>query len=127
MTDKMSRFFNDNTEWMLSHKSFKTPWDKFRFNPKVDLFSTCLRKKIDKYVSWIPDPYYIAVNAFNFSWRPHKIYAFSPFSLVGAALSKLIRNNTIGIMIIPKWTTHIAGFSQCLSICKITFFSFLQI
>ena len=112
---------------IVSHKLFKTPCDKVQFNPKVDLFATRLKKKIDKYVSWMLDPYCIALNAFNFSWKPHKIYPFVPFSLVGAALSKLIRNNTIGIMIIPKWTTHIAGFSQCLSICKITFFSFLQI
>ena len=43
---------------------------------------------------------------FNFSWNTHKIYAFSPFSLVGAAISKLITDNTIEIMIIPKWTTQ---------------------
>ena len=57
-------------------------------------------------VSWMPDPYCIAVNAFNFSWKTHKIYAFPPFSLVGAAISKFIRDNTTGIMIIPKWTTQ---------------------
>ena len=51
-------------------------------------------------------PYCIVVNAFNFSWNTHKIYAFSPFSLVGAAISKLITDNTIEIMIIPKWTTQ---------------------
>ena len=51
----------------------------------------------------MPDPYSIAVNAFNFI---HKIYASPPFSLVGAAISKLIRDNTIGIMIIPEGTTQ---------------------
>ena len=51
-------------------------------------------------------PYCIVVNAFNFSWNTHKIYAFSPFSLAGAAISKLITDNTIEIMIIPKWTTQ---------------------
>ena len=106
MADKMSRVFNDNTEWMLSHKLFKVLCDRFQFNPPVDLFATRLNKQIYKYVSWMPDPYCIAVNAFNFSWKTHKTYAFPPFSLVGAAISKLIRDNTIGIMIIPKWTTQ---------------------
>ena len=106
MADKMSRVFSDNTEWMLSHKLFKILCDKFQFSPQVDLFATRLNKQIDKYVSWMPDPYCIAVNAFNFSWKTHKIYAFPPFSLVGAATSKLIRDNTIGFMIIPKWTTQ---------------------
>ena len=91
---------------MLSHKLFKILCDRFQFNPQVDLFATRLNKQIDKYVFWMPDPYCIAVNAFNFSWKTHKIYAFPSFSLVGAAILKLIRDNTIGIMIIPKWTTQ---------------------
>ena len=67
MADKMSRVFNGNTEWMLSHKLFKILCDRFQFNPQVDLFATRLNKLIDKYVSCIPDAYCIAVNAFNFS------------------------------------------------------------
>ena len=106
MAGKMSRIFNDSTEWMLSHKLFKILCDKFQFSPQIDLFATRLNKQIDKYVSWMPDPYCIAVNAFNFSWKTHEIYVFPPFSLVGAAISKLIRGNMIGTMIIPKWTTQ---------------------
>ena len=102
IADKMSRVISDNTKWMLSIKLFKILWDKFQFSPQVDLFATCLNKQIDKYVSWMPDPYCIAVNVLNFSWKTHKIYVFPPFSLVGAAISKLIRDNTIRIMIIPK-------------------------
>ena len=82
---------------------FKILCDWFQFNPQVDLFATRLNKQINKYVSWMPDPYSIAVNAFNFI---HKIYASPPFSLVGAAISKLIRDNTMGIMIIPEGTTQ---------------------
>ena len=74
----------------------------FKFNSQADLFATRLSEEIDKHVSWMPDPYCIAGNGFNFSWKPRKIYAFLPFSLVGAAILKLIRGNTIGIMIIPK-------------------------
>ena len=57
-------------------------------------------------MSTMPDPYCIAVNIFNVSWKTRKIYAFPPFSLVEAAILKLIRANNIGIMIIPKWTTQ---------------------
>ena len=89
--------------------------DKFQFNPQVDLCTTRFNIQIDKYISWMSDPYRIAVSAFNFSWNPHKIYAFShfslveaailkfirDFSLVGAAILKFIRDNTICIIIIP--------------------------
>ena len=57
-------------------------------------------------MSTMPDPYCTAVNVFNVSWKTRKIYAFPPFSLVEAAILKLIRANNIGIMIIPKWTTQ---------------------
>ena len=39
---------------------------KFEFNPQVDLFVTRLNRQIDKYISLILDPYYIAVNSINF-------------------------------------------------------------
>ena len=42
----------------------------------------------------MPGPYCTAVNAFNFSWKTHEIYAFPFFSLVGAAISKLITEPT---------------------------------
>ena len=104
MADKMFRMFSDNTEWMLSIELFKVLCGKFQFSQQIDLFATRLNKQIHKYVYWMPDPYYIAVNVLNFSWKTHKIYAFPPFNLVGAAISKLIRDNTIWIMIIPKRT-----------------------
>ena len=106
MADKMLRVFNSNTEWMLSHKLYKRLCDKFQFNPETVLFATCLNKPIDKYVSWMPDPYCIAVKTFNFSCKPHKTYGFPLFSPVGAAMSKFIKENTTGIMIIPRSITQ---------------------
>ena len=44
MTDKMSRVFNDNTEWMLFNKLFKILIDRFQFNPQVSLFATRLNE-----------------------------------------------------------------------------------
>ena len=64
-----------------------------------------INRQTDKYVSWMPDQHFIAVNSFNFSLKTHKIYAFPPFSLVAAA-TPVIRDKTIRIMIIPKWTAQ---------------------
>ena len=91
---------------MLSHELFKISCGKFQFIPQVDLFATHLNKQIEKYIFWMPDPYFIAVNTFIFNWKTHKIYVFPPFSLVGAAISKIITDSNIGIMIIPRWTTQ---------------------
>ena len=63
--------------------------DKFQFHSQIDLFATHLNKQIDKYVSWMPNPHCIAA---NFSWKTQK-YAFPPFSLVRAAISKIIKQH----------------------------------
>ena len=51
MAGKMSRVINDITEWILSHKLFKTWSDMFQLNPQVDLFATRINKQIDEYFS----------------------------------------------------------------------------
>ena len=44
MADKISRVFNDNTEWMLTHKLFKILFNKFQFSQQFDHPSTRLNK-----------------------------------------------------------------------------------
>ena len=106
VADKMSREFDVNTEWSLSLNIFHLIEKQFDFCPEIDLFATRLNYKVDKYVSWLPDPSFIAVDAFSISWAGMKIYAYPPFSLVGMVISKIIKGNTHGIMIIPVWPTQ---------------------
>ena len=106
VADKMSRELDVNTEWSLSLNIFHLVENQFNFYPEIDLFATRLNYKIDKYVSWLPDPCSIAVDAFSISWAGMKIYAYPPFSLVGMVMSKIIKDNTHGIMIIPVWPTQ---------------------
>ena len=51
MAGKMSRVTNDITEWILSHKLFKTCSDMSQLNPQVDLFATRINKQTDEYFS----------------------------------------------------------------------------
>ena len=51
MPGKMSRVTNDITEWILSHKLFKTCSDMSQLNPQVDLFATRINKQTDEYFS----------------------------------------------------------------------------
>jgi hypothetical protein len=45
---------------------------------QLDLFASRLNRKIEKYVSWLPDPRAVAVDAFSFKWS-RDFYAFPPF------------------------------------------------
>ena len=106
IADKLSRIFNDKTEWKLSPNIDNKIVKKFRFRPCLDLFASRLNHQIDQYVSWQLDPYSVTVDAFTISWTNRKLYAHPFFILVGATLSKIIKDKLTGIMIIPEWPTQ---------------------
>ena len=67
------------------------------------LFASWLNQQIDEYVSWQPDRYSLAIDACTISWINITFYAYQPFSMVGATLSKIIKNKSTRIMTIPDW------------------------
>ena len=55
----------------------------------IDLFASALSHKVPKYISWNLDQEAFAIDAFSISWANIKFYAFPPFSLIGASISKI--------------------------------------
>ena len=106
VADKKSREFNDCTEWQLNPKIFVDIVEVLNLTPDIDLFATRLNKQLPKYVSWDPDPGSLATDAFSMTWENFKFYAFPPFSVIGAVVSKIIKEKADGIMIIPNWNTQ---------------------
>ena len=62
-----SRNFKDNTEWHLKSTIFSQVVKILSCNPDTDLLASYLNRQMDKYVSWQPDPYSFAVDAFSIS------------------------------------------------------------
>ena len=83
----------------------------------VDLFASRINHQLNEYVSWHPDPYAIATDAFTISWTNIKFYAFPPFSIIGRTVAKIIQDAASGIIIIPKWSTQ-CWFPTVMSITK---------
>ena len=77
------------------------------------MFASRLNHKVDKYVSWKPDPQAFAVDALTHNWSCLKFYAFPPFSLIGRILHKMEEDLAEGILVIPCWTTQ-AWFPQAM-------------
>ena len=65
--------------------------------------SSCSHLNWKDNVSWHPDPHCYALDEFNFSWKNEIIYAFPPFSMTGKSISKIIKDQSTGIMIAPWW------------------------
>ena len=75
--------------------------------PDIDLFATRLNHKVNKYISWKPDPFAMAVDAFTVNWNGYTPYIFPPFSLIAKILQKIEMDQVQDvIMIVPLWTTQ---------------------
>ena len=103
VADYMSTSLNDNTEWQLAPIIFKNIVHTFNFVPELDLFASYLNAQVPCYVSWFQDHNAVANDAFSLSWENKTFYTFPPFSLIGATLVKIRRDQPPGIMIIPWW------------------------
>ena len=104
--DYHSREFNDNTEWQLSTHVFDQIIKKFKTIVDIDLFASRLNNQVPDYISWLPDPNSVAVDAFTVSWTHKRFYSFPPFSVIGQAIAKIRKDKARGIMIIPYWKTQ---------------------
>ena len=80
-------------EWSLHDTLFEKIIAKFG-KPDVDLFASRANFKVDKYISYYPDPDAKSGDAFAISWSDLQFYAFPPFAIISKDISK------------PKMKTH---------------------
>ena len=106
IADKMSRQFNDNTEWKLCPIIYQEICKILSFSPDIDLFAFWINNQVQKYISWKQDPGSIAIDAFSISWSKSDFYAFPPFSIIGSVIRKIIHDGATGIIITPLWPTQ---------------------
>ena len=72
--------------------------------PQVDMFATKYNCKLAQYVSPVPDPNVLAVDALTVSWENLDMYAFPPVSLLGKVVSKLSDHLYKRVILIaPGW------------------------
>ena len=65
-------------------------------------FASLINNKCDNYVSWLPNPGSVTVDAFTLSWRGLNFYAFLPFILLPRVLRKIIEDEATGTVIVSK-------------------------
>lgn len=103
--DRESRRLSIETEYELNKKAFQKIVNTFG-DPEIDLFATALNKKCIKYISWLPDPYSVSVDAFTVSWENVFFYSFPPFSVITRTLEKIVQEKAIGIVVVPDWPSQ---------------------
>ena len=77
------------------------------FTPNLDLFASHINYQVKPYISYHPEPEAFAVNAFHLTWSNYKFYAFPPFNIISLVLQKIRKEQSDGILAIPKWPNQI--------------------
>ena len=106
VADFESRRNQKEAEWMLSKASLQDALNELGFMPEIDLFASRINTQFKKYVSYKPDPSALAIDAFTLDWSKLMFYAFPPFSVIPAVLSKIVADEAMGVCILPDWPTQ---------------------
>lgn len=104
--DRLSRTINDDLEWKLNETTFLKICQIFHLKEGIDLFASRLNYQLERYVSFLPDPEAVCVNAFSFPWKNIFFFIFPPFSMLRKVLQKIQQDKADAIVIAPLWPTQ---------------------
>ena len=102
--DKLSREFNEYTEWSLPVHVFDSITKGVKID--IDMFATRLNFKCKKFVSWRADPLAWKVDAFSMTWNKYFSYVFPPFALISRVVRKMQMEEARGLLVTPEWQTQ---------------------
>ena len=105
VADSESRIISTETEWELSDNTYLKITKVFGI-PDIDLLATNTNTKCETFISWFPDPFALAVDAFTVCWSHFNFYVFPPFALIARVLRKIITDRAKGIVVVPWWPTQ---------------------
>ena len=104
IADKLSRLGQTiQTEWSLLPEIFHKVCKKWH-RPQIDLFATRFNHKLPQFVSPVPDPLAVAVDALTLPWEDLDAYAFPPTAILGKVVEKLLDSPCKRLILIaPGW------------------------
>ena len=94
-----------SAEWRLNRSVFLAVMNLY--GPcKVHLFASRLNFQHPHYISWRPDQYTVATDAFRVQSMDVQAYAFPPFALIGRCLQKMRQEGSTVVLIAPVWPSQ---------------------
>jgi len=105
VADTESRVFRDYTHWRLDPKVFQLLTVRLG-QVTIDLFADRLNTQMTRYVSWKPDPFALATDAFTIKWTEEVGYIFPPFCLIGRVMAKVQREEATATLVAPVWSSQ---------------------
>ena len=118
IADHLSRPYQPiSTEWSLHPEIVKRIF-RLWGTPEVDMFATVLNSHLSRFMSPIPEPRALAVDALSQDWQGRSMYMFPPFSLLNKVIQKLRCTQAAEVILVAPWWPKQSWFSTpTLSLC----------
>ena len=97
--DFSSRSVCDRHDYYISHDTFSDILSLLNFTPTIEIFASKFSRKLPCYVSLVPDPEAICIDAFSFSWT-NNMYAFPPLPLISRVVNKIVSDEATNFVLI---------------------------
>ena len=91
-----------STEWSLHPEIVKRIF-RLWGTPEVDMFATVSNSHLPRFMSPVPEPQALAVDALSQDWQWRSMYMFPPFSLLNKVIQKLRSTQAAEVILVAPW------------------------
>ena len=85
--------------------------------PEVDMIATLSNSHLPQFMSPIPEPRALAVDALSQDWQGRSMYMFPPFPLLSKVIQKLRSTQMAEVVLIAPWWPNQSWFPHLLHLC----------
>ena len=105
-----------STEWSLHPEIVKRIF-RLWGTPEVDMFATVSNSHLPRFMSPIPEPRALAVDALSQDWQGRSMYMFPPFPLLNKVIQKLRSTQAAEVVLIAPWWPSQSWIPHLLRLC----------
>ena len=85
--------------------------------PEVDMFATLSNSHLPRFMSPVPEPRALAVDALSQDWQGRSMYMFPPFPLLSKVVQKLRSTQVAEVILVAPWWPSQPWFPHLLRLC----------
>ena len=104
------------TEWSL-HPEIVSRIFRVWGTPEVDMFATLSNSHLPRFMSPVPEPRALAVDALSQDWQRRSMYMFPPFPLLSKVMQKLRSTQVAEVVLVAPWWPSQSWFPHLLRLC----------
>ena len=101
------------TEWSLHPETVECIFRVWG-TPEVGMFATLLNSHLPRFMSPIPEPRALAVDALSQDWQGRSMYMFPPFPLINKVMQKLRSTQVAEVILVAPWWPSQSWFPHLL-------------